>query len=129
MLQSRSRFQPLSKYSFEPLGCFVQSQGASMQRRRFLGVLGGAATWPLTARAQQPNRLRRVGILMPFSESDTEVQMRVRAFKQELQRLGWIEGSQVNFDVRWTTDNMDLVRANAASLLELKPDIIVAAGN
>jgi putative ABC transport system substrate-binding protein len=100
-----------------------------MQRRRFLGVLGGAAAWPLTARAQQPNRLRRVGILMPFSESDTEVQMRVRAFKQELQRLGWIEGSQVNFDVRWTTDNMDLVRANAASLLELKSDVIVAAGN
>jgi putative ABC transport system substrate-binding protein len=101
-----------------------------MQRRDFIALVGGAAVaWPLLARAQQPNRLRRVGILMPFSESDTQVQIRVRAFKVELQRLGWIEGSQVHFDVRWTTDNMDLVRANAASLLELKSDIIVASGN
>jgi hypothetical protein len=66
---------------------------------------------------------------MPYPESDTEVQMRVRAFKQELQRLGWIEGSKVQFDELWTTDNMDLVRANAASLLILKPDVIVAVGN
>jgi putative ABC transport system substrate-binding protein len=101
-----------------------------MRRREFLGALSGAAVArPLAARAQQSNRLRRVGILMPFSESDTAVQIRVRAFKEELQRLGWIEGSQVDFDVRWTTDNMDLVRANAASLVDLKPDIIVTVGN
>ena len=101
-----------------------------MKRREFITLLGGAAVaWPLTARAQQPNRLRRVGILMPFSESDTGAQARVRAFKEELRRLGWIEGSQVHFDVRWATDNMDIVRANAASLLELKSEVIVAAGD
>jgi ABC-type uncharacterized transport system substrate-binding protein len=100
-----------------------------MKRREFITLLGSAtAIWPLAALAQS-ERLRRVGILMPFPESDTEGQTRVRAFKQELQRLGWIEGSKVQFDERWTTDNMDLVRANAASLLELKSDVIVASGN
>jgi putative tryptophan/tyrosine transport system substrate-binding protein len=98
-----------------------------MKRRAFIAALGGAAAWPLAAGAQE--RSRRVGILMPFPESDTGQQMSVRVFKQELERLGWIEGSKVQFDVRWATDNMDLVRANAASLLELKSDVIVAAGN
>jgi putative tryptophan/tyrosine transport system substrate-binding protein len=98
-----------------------------MKRREFIAALGGAAAWPLAAGAQE--RSRRVGILMPFPESDTGQQMSVRVFKQELERLGWIEGSKVQFDVRWATDNMDLVRANAASLLELKSDVIVAAGN
>jgi ABC-type uncharacterized transport system substrate-binding protein len=98
-----------------------------MRRREFIAALGGAVAWPLAAGAQE--RSRRVGILMPFPESDTVQQMSVRVFKQELERLGWIEGSKVQFDVRWATDNMDLVRANAASLLELKSDVIVAAGN
>jgi putative ABC transport system substrate-binding protein len=98
-----------------------------MRRREFIAALGVAAAWPLAAGAQE--RSRRVGILMPFPESDTVQQMSVRVFKQELERLGWIEGSKVQFDVRWATDNMDLVRANAASLLELKSDVIVAAGN
>jgi len=102
---------------------------SGMGRREFITLLSGAAAaWPRAARAQS-ERLRRVGILMPFPESDTEAQMRVRAFKQELQRLGWIEGSKIQFDERWTTDNMDFVRANAASLLELKPDVIVSIGN
>src|SRR5215467_2343233 len=99
-----------------------------LRRRRFITLIGGAAAWPRAARAQS-ERLRRVGILMSFPERDTEAQMRVPAFKQELQRLGWIEGSKIQFDERWTTDNMDLVRANAASLLELKPDVIVSSGN
>jgi putative tryptophan/tyrosine transport system substrate-binding protein len=98
-----------------------------MRRREFIAALGVAAAWPLAAGAQE--RSRRVGILMPVPESDTVQQMSVRVFKQELERLGWIEGSKVQFDVRWATDNMDLVRANAASLLELKSDVIVAAGN
>jgi putative ABC transport system substrate-binding protein len=101
-----------------------------VKRREFITLVGGAAAaWPLAARAQQTNRMRRVGILMPFSESDTAAQARVRAFKEELRRLGWIEDSQIHFDVRWTTDNMDLVRVNAASLLELKSEVIVAAGD
>ena len=98
-------------------------------RRQFLTLLGGAAAWPLAARAQQASeRLRRVGILMPYPQTQQEIQERVRAFKEELHRLGWIEGSKIAFDERWTTDNMDLVRSNAASLVESNPDAIVAIG-
>ncbi len=102
-----------------------------MRRRDFIAGLGGAAAaWPVVASAQQAvTRMRRVGILMPFSESDTRAQARIRVFKEELLRLGWAEGSQVHFDVRWSTDNMDLVRTNAASLVELKSDVILAAGD
>jgi putative tryptophan/tyrosine transport system substrate-binding protein len=100
-----------------------------MQRREFLGVLGGAAaTWPLAAQAQQADRVRRVGILMPYPPSDNVWQSRVGALRQELQRLGWTRGGNIEFDERWTTDNMDLVRTNAANLVELKPDVIVAFG-
>jgi len=92
-------------------------------------LLGGAAvTWPLVAQAQQTPRLRRVGILMPYLPTDTEWQTRVGALRQELQRLGWTRGGNIEFDERWTTDNMDLVRANCANLVELHPDAIVAVG-
>jgi ABC-type uncharacterized transport system substrate-binding protein len=99
-----------------------------MQRRDFIRLLGGAAAWPLAARAQQPDRVRRVGILMPYLPTDTEMQRRVSALRQELQKSGWTRGRNIEFDERWTTDNLDLVRANAANLVELKPDAIVAQG-
>jgi putative ABC transport system substrate-binding protein len=100
-----------------------------MKRRDFIAALGGASvTLPMTARAQQAPRLRRVGILMPYPPTDTEYQSRVGALRQELQRLGWTRGGNIEFDERWTTDNMDLVRANAANLVELKPDAVVAVG-
>jgi putative ABC transport system substrate-binding protein len=99
-----------------------------MQRRQFIVLLGGAATWPLAARAQQDARMRRVGILMPYSPTDKEIQERVQAFKEELRKLGWTAGINVQFDERWTTDNMDLIRAAAANLLELKPDVVLATG-
>jgi putative tryptophan/tyrosine transport system substrate-binding protein len=100
-----------------------------MRRREFIAGLAGAAAWPLTARTQQVPRLRRIGILMPFPPSDSEWQSRVGALRQELQRLGWTRGGNIEFDERWTTDNMDLVRANAANLVELKSDAIVALGS
>jgi putative ABC transport system substrate-binding protein len=101
-----------------------------MRRREFITLVGGAAgTWqPLAARAQQPERMRRIGILMPYPPSDTEWKSRVDALRQELQRLGWTRGANIEFDERWTTDDMDLVWANAASLVESKPDVIVALG-
>jgi len=100
-----------------------------MKRREFITFLGSAlAIWPLASHAQQDARMRRVGILMPFSPSDKEMQDRVEALKKELQNRGWSAGVNVQFDERWTTDNMDLVRANAANLVELKPDVIVAIG-
>jgi len=97
-------------------------------RRRLLGALAGAAfAWPLSAHAQGGSE-RRIGVLIPFPPSDMESQRRLRAMQQELESLGWIEGRNVLFDVRWTTDNMELVRANAASLVAVKSDVIVATG-
>jgi putative ABC transport system substrate-binding protein len=91
-------------------------------------LLGGAASWPLAARAQQPPRARRIGIVMPFVKGDGEGEARIRAFKQELAKLGWTDGGNIQFDECWPADNMDLVRSQAASLAASNPDIIVATG-
>src|SRR5262245_11655296 len=101
-----------------------------IERRKFLATLGGAAmAWPLAARAQQPRQPRRIGILMPYPKSDAEYQSYVRAFRQDLVRLGWSEGGNVQFDERWSTSNMDSVRADAANLVALNPDVIVIVGD
>jgi putative tryptophan/tyrosine transport system substrate-binding protein len=100
-----------------------------MKRRNFIALLGsGVAAWPLAAHAQQPERMRRIGIVMPFAKGDSEGEARIRAFKQELAKLGWTDGSNIQFDERWPADNMDLVRSHAASLVASNPDIIVASG-
>jgi putative ABC transport system substrate-binding protein len=99
-----------------------------MRRRDFIAVLSGAtATLPLAARGQ-PERMRHVAILMPYPPSAVEYQAYVRALRQELGKLGWTSGVNVQFDERWSTDNLELVQANAAGLLELKPDVVVAVG-
>jgi putative ABC transport system substrate-binding protein len=103
-------------------------QFGQLQRREFIALLGGAAAWPLAARAQQADRVRRVGIVMPYGKGDSEHEARVRAFKQELGKLGWTDGGNIQFDEHWTTDNMDMVRAHAASVVASNPDIIVAIG-
>jgi putative tryptophan/tyrosine transport system substrate-binding protein len=99
-----------------------------VRRREFIRLVGGAAVLPLAAHAQQAGRMRHVAILMPYPPSEVEYQARVQAFRQELGKLGWTSGVNVQFDERWTTDNLELVRANAAGLLELKPDVVVAVG-
>jgi putative tryptophan/tyrosine transport system substrate-binding protein len=99
-----------------------------MKRRAFITLVGCAAAWPLAGRAQQPGRVRRVGILMPYPKGDSEHEARVRAFKQELAKLGWTDGANVRFDEHWTTDNMDMVRSHAASVVASNPDIIVTTG-
>jgi putative ABC transport system substrate-binding protein len=99
-----------------------------MQRREFIALLGGAAaTWPMAARSQ-PAAMRRIGILMPFSPDNAEIQTYVRAFREELRKRGWASGINAQFDERWTMDNMDLIRSAAANLVELKPDAILAVG-
>ena len=99
-----------------------------MRRREFIALVGSAAAaWPLAARAQG-ERMRRVGILMAYAKGTTEFDSYIGALRQELTKLGWIEGRTIQFDERWTTDNMDLVRTNAASLLASNPDVIVATG-
>ena len=92
----------LSKYSFEPIRCLLLSLGARMRRREFLGVLGGAAAaWPLAARAQQPERVRRIGVLMASAADDPEARPASAAFLQGLQQLGWTDGRNVRIDTRW----------------------------
>jgi ABC-type uncharacterized transport system substrate-binding protein len=100
-----------------------------MKRREFITLMtGAAAAWPLTARAQQGGRVRRIGILMPYPPTNAEMQARVRAFREELRKRGWAAGVSAQFDERWTSDNMDFIRSAAANLVELNPDVILASG-
>ena len=100
-----------------------------MKRREFITLLGGAAAaWPLAARAQQGDRMRRIGILMPYPKGDPELAVRLQAFREELTKLGWTDGVNVQLDERWTGDDMDRVRSEAASLVKSNPDAIVATG-
>jgi putative tryptophan/tyrosine transport system substrate-binding protein len=98
-----------------------------IERRKFLVTLGGAAvTWPLPARAQQPE-LRRIGVLMSFAESDPEAQARVAAFREGLQKLGWTEGRNIRIDTRWATANVESIQRFAKELLALQPELVLSA--
>ena len=99
-----------------------------MQRRQFIALLGGATTWPLAARAQQGERMRRIGVLLPASADDARFQAFVGAFLQELQSLGWSIGRNVRIDTRWATANAAAIRRQAAELVALTPDVILAHG-
>jgi putative ABC transport system substrate-binding protein len=105
----------------------IQFLGSS--RRDFITLLGGAAAWPLAARAQQAGEhMRRVGVLLPVSSDDAEAQRRVTAFAQGLQELGWTEGRNVRIDIRWGAGSADQIRKYAAELVALAPDAILASG-
>jgi ABC-type uncharacterized transport system substrate-binding protein len=99
-----------------------------IRRREFITLLGGAAAWPLAARAQQPEQIRRIGILMNRAADDAEGQARLVAFRQALQQFGWSEGRNVRLDIRYGEDNIDIERRYAAELVALAPDIILASG-
>src|SRR6202045_4050727 len=98
-----------------------------MKRREVITLLGGAAAWPLSARAQQSERMRRVGVLVAATADDPEYQSRMGAFQQGLALLGWIEGRNVRIDTRWATTNAEEVRKQAVELAALAPDVILAA--
>jgi putative ABC transport system substrate-binding protein len=100
-----------------------------MRRRDFITLLGSAATtWPLAARAQQPERMRRIGVIVPAAADDTEYQARVAGFRQAMPRLGWTEGRNVRIEYRWSGGNAEDIRRYAAELLALEPDVILANG-
>jgi putative ABC transport system substrate-binding protein len=100
-----------------------------LKRREFITLLGGAAAvCPLAARAQQPERVRRVGALMTFTADDPEGQARMLAFAQELQHLGWIVGRNLRIDIRWGEGDADRNRRYAAELVSLGPDVLLANG-
>ena len=99
-------------------------------RRKFLATLGGAAAaWPLAARAQQAERVRRIGVLMNLSADDPEGQARLAAFLQGLQQAGWSVGGNIRIDYRWGAGDAELFRKYAAELVALAPDVILASGN
>ncbi len=101
-----------------------------MRRREFITLLGGAAAaWPLAARAQQPERMRRIGVLMNLAADDPEAQARIAAFLQGLQELGWTDGRNVRIDTRWAAGDADRIRRYAAELVALAPDVILATGS
>jgi putative tryptophan/tyrosine transport system substrate-binding protein len=98
-----------------------------MKRRAFITLLGGAAAaWPLAARAQQGERMRRIGVLMNTAESNAEGQAQLAAFRQRLQELGWTEGRNVRIDVRWGAGDVVRIRGHAAELVGLSPDVLLA---
>ena len=99
-----------------------------MKRREFIALLGGAAAWPLAARAQQSERMRHIGVLLPQAADNAEYQTRVEAFQQALGQLGWTIGRNVRIDTRWATTNADRIRTSAAELVALAPDVILAFG-
>jgi len=96
-----------------------------MRRREFIKVIAGSAAWPLAARAQQPERMRRIGVLMPFAKDNPEGQARNAAFLQELQKLGWTEGRNLQIEYRGDTDDL---RKAATELVTSSPDVILGNG-
>src|SRR6516162_6608427 len=98
-----------------------------LRRREFIAGLGGAAAWPLVARAQQGDRMRRIGVLMAGDENDPVYKARVSAFTQALAGLGWTDGRNVRIDLRWGRDDINRIREVANELVGLQPDIIVTS--
>jgi putative tryptophan/tyrosine transport system substrate-binding protein len=100
-----------------------------MGRREFITLLSGAAAWPIAARAQQPGRVRRIGVLMPLAEDDPVGQARVAAFLQGLRGSGWINRGNVQIDYRWSTGDDERIRRDSAELVALAPDVVLATGS
>jgi putative ABC transport system substrate-binding protein len=101
-----------------------------MRRREFITLLGGATlTWPLAARAQQGERMRRIDVLMNLAEDDPESQARLSTFVQSLQQLGWTDGHNLRIQTRWAAADADRFRKYAVEFAALAPDVILASGS
>jgi putative ABC transport system substrate-binding protein len=98
-----------------------------MRRRDFIAVVSGAVAWPLAARAQQADRIRRIGVLMAYASTDPEGQALLAEFTRHLAEIGWAEGRNVRIEVRWGGSNVDLLHTFAKELIGLKPDVLVAS--
>jgi putative ABC transport system substrate-binding protein len=99
-----------------------------VKRREFTALLAGVAAWPLSARAQQPERMRLIGVLMDYAATDQAAQSLVKAFRDTLAKLGWQQGSDLRIEVRWSAGNSDKVRTFAKELVDLRPDAILGRG-
>src|SRR5262245_14732369 len=103
--------------------------GGAMRRREFITLIGGAAAWPLVARAQQGERIRRIGVLSGSAPDDPDAQARLAALRQGLQQLGWIEGRNLQIDARWGAGDAAETRKAATESAALAPDVIVPSGS
>ena len=99
-----------------------------MRRREFITLLGGAAAWPVVARAQQTERVRRIGFLTPNAESDPESQTWIKELTQRLTELGWTSGGNIRIDYRFGNADVPLLTKAANELIELRPDVVLAVG-
>ena len=99
-----------------------------MRRREFIAGLGGAVAWPALARAQQPDRVARVGVMMALDETDPEGNTQLSGFMRGLADLGWTDGNNLRMDVRWGGGNVDRMRIFARELVATRPDVILAQG-
>ena len=97
-----------------------------MRRREFIAGLGGAASWPLLARAERGERVRRLSVLMGWNETDPQAKDALSAFAEGLEKLGWTEGRNLRFDIRWTSGSADRRQMFAKELVELQPDVILS---
>src|SRR6187399_1135381 len=97
-----------------------------MKRREFITLRGGTAAWPVVARAQQSERVRRVGVLISQAADDSKMETSLTGFRQGLERLGWSEGSNVRIDTRFAHGNLDQTQVHAKELIALQPDVILA---
>src|SRR5215510_586695 len=100
-----------------------------MKRREFTTLIGGALVWPLSALAQQADRVRRIGVLMTLDADDPIAKARVAAFVERLQQLGWREGANLEIDIRWNVHDPDRRRRDVAELVAVAPDVILATGS
>src|SRR6266545_2843170 len=100
-----------------------------MKRREFIALIGSAAAWPLAVGAQQPERVRRIGVIMNQPADDLDAQARLTAFLDGLQQLSWTDGRNVRIDIRWVAGDADRMRKWAAELAALAPDVILATGS
>ena len=101
------------------------SYGGDVQRREFITLLGGVAAWPIAARAQQPDRMRLIGVLVGNAESDEIAQSWLAVFRGALTKLGWTEGHNLRIELRWSAGDADRMRTFAKELVDLRPDAIL----
>jgi putative ABC transport system substrate-binding protein len=99
-----------------------------MKRREFITLIGGVVAWPLAVRAQQTDRVRRIGMLIHYAQTDREGQARMTAFLDTLQTLGWSDGRNMRIEYRWSAGDAGREKVSAAELVRSTPDVIVVAG-
>src|SRR6476659_8428390 len=110
----------------QPLSPLTMLLSRHTKRREFITLLGGAVAWPLTARAEQSQQMKRIGVLMSYLESDGEAQEQTKAFSQSLKEFGWTDGVNIRLVYRWPGSDADRLGADALELVRLAPDVLLA---